>query len=84
MKIRQASIYIDQNVPVYDGNKYLTIRLGVGLTAVSNEKDVLADTKALQVMAETLLGNAMGQAKLNAQTRLTQAALHIAEEKELL
>jgi len=89
MIIKEASVYVDQNVPVYDGNRFMTVRLGVGLKADVEEAQLQAGVKELHARAELLLNSVLAEARTEAQGRLITdlegtALKRVDQEKDLL
>lgn len=68
MEVKEVTINVDQNVQVYDDNRFLTLRLGVGLKA-----DVPAQSDLAQAARD-----------LRAQARMKSVVESIREEKDLM
>jgi hypothetical protein len=79
MQIKEAHVYLDQNVPVFDGNRFMTLRLGIGFTADIELNHYEAGARELHAKAEETLTKLVEGARLNAQERLEQMAEQAAD-----
>lgn len=84
MVIKEIGVSIDQNVPVFDDNRFLTMRVGVSLKAEVDEAKVEEGARELHAKASELLDRTLAEARAQAASRLERLSAAIRDEKEIL
>jgi hypothetical protein len=84
MKLTEIRVYVDQNLAVQEGNRYNTMRVGLGLTAEVTEAELESGARKLHAMAEAELNKMVEPARASAQARLNDAPRDLEDEEKYI